>query len=239
MKNNNKSEPWERIEEVMKYYRLNKNSFSDEIGMSNNVTIGRILNEKRKPIRSTLEKIVARFPQINMDWLLTGEGEMLIAESNQSQGVASDNNISRGKLIPLYDAEAAAGTQYGVSVDAARQIGVIEIGGLLRDSEAALRVYGNSMVPNYPSGCILGLRPHLDSFIEPGTVFVVETMDNRYLKRLFYNKDQTGYRCVSDNHVTFDSGSMKGEYCYPDFNIPFDQVRRLFRVVGVVKRNIL
>lgn len=150
-----------------------------------------------------------------------------------------DTNISHGKLIPFYDAEAAAGAEYGMSMEPARQIGVIEIGGLLRDSETALRVYGNSMVPNYPSGCVVGLRRHLDSFIEPGMVFVIETADNRYLKRLFYNKDRTAYRCVSDNHVTFDSGPMKGEYCYPDFEIPFNEIRRLFRVVGVIKRNAI
>lgn len=147
--------------------------------------------------------------------------------------------IISGKLIPLYDAEAAAGAAYGMSMEPARPIGMIEIGGLLKDSESALRVYGNSMTPNYPAGCVVGLRPHNDSFIEPGSVYVVETADNRYLKRLYYNKDKTAFRCMSDNHMAHDSGPMLGECFYPDFEIPFDDVRRLFRVVGVVKRNIL
>lgn len=71
------TEKGQRIEKVMTYLKLNKNSFSKEIGMSSNVTIGRILNEDRNPHPSTLQKIVDRFPQIDYEWLLTGEGSML------------------------------------------------------------------------------------------------------------------------------------------------------------------
>ena len=102
-----------------------------------------------------------------------------------------------------------------------------------------MRVYGNSMVPNYPAGCVVGLKTHSDSFIEPGSVYVIETAENRYLKRLYYNKDKTAFRCVSDNHMLHDSGPMKGELYYPDFEIPFNEVIRLSRVTGVIKRNIL
>lgn len=145
-----------------------------------------------------------------------------------------------GKVIPLYDAEAAAGIQYGMNMEAvSRPIGMIEIGSILKDSESALRVYGNSMTPNYPAGCVVGLRPHADSFIEPGSVYVVETNENRYLKRLYYNAHKTAFRCVSDNHMVHDGGPMNGDFYYPDFEIPFDEVRRLCRVVGVIKRNIL
>lgn len=151
---------------------------------------------------------------------------------------SSDTAIT-GKLIPFFDADAAAGTSYGMSMEPAKQAGMIEIGGLLKDSESALRVYGNSMTPNYPAGCVVGLRPHADSFIEPGAVYVVETNENRYLKRLYYNAPKTAFRCVSDNHMVHDGGPMNGDFYYPDFEIPFDEVRRLCRVVGVIKRNIL
>lgn len=149
-------------------------------------------------------------------------------------------SIVTGKLIPLFDADAAAGTTYEMNMTAiSRPIAMIEIGGLLKDSESALRVYGNSMTPNYPAGCVVGLRPHADSFIEPGSVYVVETNENRYLKRLYYNAHKTAFRCVSDNHMVHDGGPMNGDFYYPDFEIPFDEVRRLCRVVGVIKRNIL
>lgn len=70
-------EPWERIQKIMDEEGLNKNSFSKAIGISNNVTITRIINEKRSPSKSTCEKIVAAFPKYSINWLLTGEGNML------------------------------------------------------------------------------------------------------------------------------------------------------------------
>ncbi len=67
----------------------------------------------------------------------------------------SQPSIDSGKVIPYYDAEVAAGTQYGMEMTPAAPAGWIEIGGILKDSEFAMRVYGNSMVPNYPAGCFI------------------------------------------------------------------------------------
>lgn len=151
----------------------------------------------------------------------------------------SDEIETRGKLIPFYDAEAAAGNSYEMDMLPSRPVGMIEIGSVLRDCESAIRVYGNSMVPNYPAGCVIGLKLHTDSFIEPGRVYVVETRDNRYLKRLYYTKDKKSFHCLSDNTMKYEDGPRKGELYYQDFEIPIDEVVRLHRVVGVIKRNIL
>ena len=158
-----------------------------------------------------------------------------------SEPVAGENMnvISSGKVIPYYDAEVAAGTAYGMEMSQTRPMGMIEIGGLMKDSEFALRVYGNSMTPNYPAGCVVGLRQYTENFIEPGTVYVIETAENRFLKRLYYSKDKTAFRCLSDNHMKHENGPMEGEYYYPEFEIPIQDVRRLLRVTGVIKRNIL
>lgn len=174
----------------------------------------------------------------NKDWdtsMLTGEGEMLKSE----QPKKIDDIAGHGKLIPFYDAEAAAGNNYEMDMMPSQPVGMIEIGSVLRDSESAIRVYGNSMVPNYPAGCVIGLKLHTDSFIEPGRVYVVETRDNRYLKRLYYTKDKKSFHCLSDNTMKYEDGPRKGELYYQDFEIPIDEVVRLHRVVGVIKRNIL
>lgn len=173
----------------------------------------------------------------NMDWdtsMFSGEEEIHKAESE-----SKDVTISSGKVIPYYDAEVAAGTEYSMEMAQTAPVGMIEIGGLLKDSEFAMRVYGNSMVPNYPAGCVIGLRQYNEHFIEPGTVYVIETEENRFLKRLYYSKDKKAFRCMSDNHMKHETGPMEGEYFYPEFEIPFEDVRRLLRVTGVVKRNIM
>jgi hypothetical protein len=71
---------------------LNKNSFSKEIDLSSNVTITRILNEKRKASAYTCKKIIERFPKYSYTWLLTGEGSML-----KTSGSVSEPEVSYGK----------------------------------------------------------------------------------------------------------------------------------------------
>lgn len=157
-----------------------------------------------------------------------------------SQRTSEDGNVLPGKVIPFYDAEVAAGTQYGVDMTArASAMALIEIGNVLNDSEVAIRVYGNSMVPNYPAGCVIGVKITHESFIVPGHAYVVETAENRYLKRLYYSKDRKSLRCISDNTMVHDSGSMKGEFVYPEFEIPLSEVKQLWQVVGVIKRNLM
>lgn len=181
-----------------------------------------------------IKKILA-----NKEW----DTSMLSKDANpkiETQSTAENLNVmSTGRVIPYYDAEVAAGTAYGMEMTQTHPAGMIEIGGLMKDSEFAMRVYGNSMVPNYPAGCVIGLRQYTEHFIEPGTVYVVETAENRYLKRLYYNDDKTAILCISDNHMKHESGPMAGKYFYPEFEIPFGDVRRLLRVTGVIKRNIL
>lgn len=226
------------VKERLKLYLKQKNINASEFGRTIGVSNAYISSIVQSIPPDKLQRITLNYPDLNTGWLLTGEGEML--KPSLPQKSATEESVFSGKLIPFYDAEVAAGTGYGMNMEAVTHpVGMIEIGGLLNDSESALRVYGNSMVPNYPAGCVVGLKTHSDSFIEPGSVYVIETAENRYLKRLYYNKDKTAFRCVSDNHMLHDSGPMKGELYYPDFEIPFNEVIRLSRVTGVIKRNIL
>lgn len=83
-------EAWQRIQLVMEKEGLNKNSFSKAIGLSNNVTITRIINEQRTPSRTTCEKVVNAFPQYSLDWLLTGSGDMMVDISDKSSSIQSN-----------------------------------------------------------------------------------------------------------------------------------------------------
>ena len=140
-----------------------------------------------------------------------------------------------GKLVPVYNAKAAAGN---ANVDMyGSRTGWINVGDLLKDSEASLYVYGNSMIPGYPPGSLIGIRPLNESFIEPGSVYVVQTESNRYIKRLYYNKDKTALICMSDNHIKHTDGPMEGDYFYPPFEIPIPAIKIIYKVIGVIKRN--
>ncbi|MEA2041169.1 MAG: hypothetical protein U9N85_01270 [Bacteroidota bacterium] len=68
----------------MNEFNYNKNSFSKAIGINNNVTIGRIVNEDRNPSYEIIEKILLTFGSIDANWLITGKGEMLKSKKNET-----------------------------------------------------------------------------------------------------------------------------------------------------------
>lgn len=76
----------ERILQFIEYKRLSKNKFYKETGLSNG-----ILDKQGGISSDSLEKIYYVYPEINLDWLLTGKGEMLKKEGVVQQ---AHNNIS-------------------------------------------------------------------------------------------------------------------------------------------------
>lgn len=224
-------------ETIRTYFRDEKislTSVADILGVTL-PAVTNLLNGKRNFGINTAQKWHEAFG-FSETFLRTGEGSLL----GTMPIIVEDSSVLPGKVIPFFDVEAAAGQQYGMDMVAkSSAIAMIEIGNVLNDSEMAIRVYGNSMVPNYPAGCVIGVKKATDSFIVPGHVYVVETADNRYLKRLYYSKDKKALRCISDNTMLHESGSMKGEYIYPEFEIPLAEVKAKWQVVGVIKRNLM
>jgi hypothetical protein len=62
----------ERIYQVIEYKCINKRKFYLETGISNGV-----LDKKGAYSLHTIEKIVSTYPDINLEWLLTGNGRMM------------------------------------------------------------------------------------------------------------------------------------------------------------------
>lgn len=108
-------EAWERVEFIMNKEGLNKNSFSKAINLSNNVTVTRILNEKRKPSNSTIDKILKAFPKYSRKWLTEGVGDPLIPDAEYIAykiecSPALDTNVM---MVPLVNQYAHAGYMSG------------------------------------------------------------------------------------------------------------------------------
>lgn len=184
---------------------------------------------------------------INPHWLLYGNGTMYRENvPRETPGSYRDHlkNVKtqpRRNTVPFYDAEGHADpiTETEMSPIHAPS-GTIDIGDLLHDSQAAIRIYGNSMLPNYPPGCVVGLSKANEGFIEPGEVYVVETSGKRMLKRLFYKDDNSESDYItlySDNTMKFEGGARNGKLAYPPVNIHKKEVINLFLVTGVIKRN--
>lgn len=155
----------------------------------------------------------------------------------KTEHVALDLNVKR---IPFYDIEASAGQYVAESGPTTLPAGTIDIGDILRDSEAAIRISGNSMMPGYPPGCVVGLIKRQSRSIQPGEVYVYETHDDRKLKRLYYENDDPNsdtFICYSDSTLKFESGPRAGLYHFPPYKVKIEEIINLFTVVGVIKRN--
>ena len=168
-----------RIEKVIRHLGLNKNSFSRAIGMTNNVTIGRILNEDRNPHPSTLKKIVDHFPQINYEWLTEGKGDMINIENTQTE--LSDKESYR--LVPMYNMDARGGFGANDQIDVAEYvIDYIPFKDAKQD-DICVPIIGNSMAPTYCSGSTVLLHQveRWEEFLELGQVYMIVLKDGRRL----------------------------------------------------------
>lgn len=222
---------WERIQKIMDEEGLNKNSFSKAIGISNNVTITRIINEKRSPSKSTCEKIVAAFPKYNLTWLLTGEGNMLTDITSLNEASFIDKPIILH--VPLVSQYAQAGYLCGYA-DAAYMATLPTIPYIV-DHEAqghyvAFEVKGDSMNDGTEDSILEGDRllcreimPHLwaDSKLHfRKWDFVIVHSDGILVKRIIDHD-------VENHTITIHSLNS----LYPDKVINLADVKQIFNVI--------
>lgn len=87
----------ERLTAYLKYKGINKSEFGRMVGVSNSY-----ISAIRKSIQpDKTEKIAASFPDLNMAWLLTGDGDMLkdsvknIAQGDNATNIAGNGNNIR------------------------------------------------------------------------------------------------------------------------------------------------
>lgn len=87
----------ERLTAYLKYKGINKSEFGRKVGVSNSY-----ISAIRKSIQpDKTEKIAAAFPDLNVAWLLTGDGEMLkdsvtnIAQGDNATNIAGNGNNIR------------------------------------------------------------------------------------------------------------------------------------------------
>lgn len=224
-------EAWERIQKIMDEEGLNKNSFSKAIGISNNVTITRIINEKRSPSRSTCEKIVSAFPKYNLTWILTGEGNMLTDITSLDEASPIDEPIIL--RVPLVSQYAQAGYLCGYA-DAAYMATLPTIPYIV-DHEAqghyvAFEVKGDSMNDGTEDAILEGdrllcreIQPHLwvDSKLHIRKWdFVIVHTEGILVKRIIDHD-------VEKHTITIHSlNSM-----YPDKVINLADVKQIFNVI--------
>lgn len=104
---------------------------------------------------------------------------------------------------------------------------MINPGSFLRAATGSLRIYGHSMFPKYPAGCIVAFKDADLEVIIWGEDYVIELEDRRIIKRL--EKGRT------DQTVTAVSYNKSDTYIYDPIEIPIRKIKRLFMVLGKIE----
>ncbi len=73
-----------RIETVIEHLELSVSAFADEIGVQRS-SISHLLNGRNKPSLDFVMKLVNTYPEVDLYWLLKGEGHFPKESTNQAE----------------------------------------------------------------------------------------------------------------------------------------------------------
>ncbi len=86
----------DRIAQIIDNKALTPSKFADIVGIQRS-RISHIMSGRNNPSIDVVTKIVSKFPEIDLRWLMTGEGEMLSSDinlfSNETNMVNSEDTI--------------------------------------------------------------------------------------------------------------------------------------------------
>ncbi len=212
----------QRLIHLLKTKHMTQTEFARHLGVSPTY-----IGAMRKSMPKDRLKIVFElFPDLNRDWLLYGEGEML----NNVDSTRPD--LSKGYVVPLLPVDACAGTlqlwSRGVQLRDCEKV-VSPVPG----ADFGIRVYGDSMEPEFHSGSILFIkRINENAFIPWGNPMVIDT-ENGVLVKVVYPSEQTTDR--HGNECEYIE-ARSYTHSYPPIQIPTECIYGLYRVLSDIRQ---
>ena len=162
-----------------------------------------------RPSPKVIAAIKEKFPDVNTEWILEGTGLMFLEDANASR--------SEAHYVPLLPVTAQGGslTDFEAQI---HEYDCEKIISPIRDAELAIPVTGDSMSPEYASGCrVLVRKINERAFIEWGRTFVLDTINGIVIKNIYPckdNDDKVICRSVNPNYMDFeiDKTDIRGWY---------------------------
>ncbi|WP_099146674.1 helix-turn-helix transcriptional regulator [Bacteroides sp. KFT8] len=206
----------ERFIEYLKIKGIGQTSFEESSGLSRGA-----ISQKSGFSANSIEKIAIACPDLNLDWLITGNGEIL--KSSHTNIIAkAPMEYGKEQTRPRVPLTAAAGSlsgdSIGVTLEQCEQMPLIH---QIPSYDFTMFIKGDSMSPRFESGDEIACRRIDQSrFIQWGKIHVLDTTQGFIIKRIYDDGDKI--RCVSYNPE------------YSDFSVPKEDILSMSLVVGVV-----
>lgn len=198
-----------------------------EFYKSTGVTRG-ILQQDNGISEDNVARFIAYAPDVNIEWLMTGRGDMFIGgvpHGCRPGGRAIATRATRpGEGIPLLPIEAMAGalTEERTVLEYECDRYIVPV---FKGADFLVPVKGASMYPKYSSGDIVACQrvPMSDLFFQWNKVYVIDTIQGALLKRIKPGSDNDHVLIVSDNKE------------YDPFELPYSAIRAVALVIGVIR----
>lgn len=207
---------------------ISKRDFYAKIGVSRGT-----LESKTGITEDVVTKFFATYPEVSVEWLMTGEGEMLknspsCKEKNKKNIDKEEKNaeVSYNPVIgkPYYDVDFLGGFNEIVNSQVTIPTNNIVIQGFEK-ADFWCNVTGHSMEPKINHGDIIALHKCTLEDIQYGEIYAVVLDTLRTIKILRRSSDPKKLRFVPINTTDYD----EQEY-------PVERIMNVFEVIGSISK---
>lgn len=209
----------ERINKLVEYSQMSIPQFAKLVGFKTPQAVRELIKGNTKTLSdAAIFKLSSAFPDLNQDWLLTGEGPMMIERNAPAPLI----NYTEG--VPYYNEDFMLGFEEIGAPDSENPDFLIRMPGYER-ATLWCNASGHSMEPEINNGDIIALQRVEDfSFLPFGDVYGFITANGmRTIKRLGRSERDGFYRLIPTNKE------------YDEQEIPINIITHVYRVMGTMK----
>lgn len=213
----------QRILQFIEYKKIGTATFERNIGLAN----GTVYKMGENTRASTLDKISKVYPDLNINWVKTGEGEMLNIYGDNPTATDpfagykhDDKNKPDFLLLPVFLPDTPGNTnskEFIPFINAKR-------------GDIAIHISNDTMSPTFPPGTFIHIRKikNWSEFIEFGQTYMIELSDGRKLiKEIRKGKDE--------NHLLLVSHNKK----YEDNEIDVQFIKTVWMVIAKYQKVVM
>lgn len=244
----------DRLKSLVRYAKTlgivaSQEEFGQKMGYTNPSAFSQVINGKSKEPKDFTKRMCGIVPQSSLEWLETGAGQMILDEA-VSQTITTNNGLAvanNGGSINYHHAnhdanEVGEAEEVPVipryiyeetDVDAFEYINENDVPTSPKvkqfpNFDAYVNVYSDEMSPEINKGDKIAITPYeigMERKVIDGRAYIIDTKYNGMMLRKLYKEDN-GFRAESPNPA------YRAEF------IEYDEVIRVFRIVGLIRTNI-